>query len=410
MLRYRKLHATLQQLQDTDIRKDLREMKSHPSLQTCPRRDIALDAIKGVLIFLVCLGHEPLFWKHYPGAVQFLYTFHIPLFLAVSCSVICARTRRELVSFARKRTIRIIPSFLAWLLIYGCLAVVAGRVSYQSPGDTSTKLACAIGMANIASLRALTSTALLWFLPTLLCTNLLFAVIRCYSRREAYGLVVASGLWCALYPYLGHESHALFPWGFDTAVYVMPLCFAVAVVYSLGVLSKWQVSVFSTFTAAVFGFFIYGHSVGRGLQSMILPQAWSHSMMCDAFCLTCFMSMAGLFTLFLRRKDLAFPIRILAVLGRHSFAIYVTHPIVFKALSAFQAVMGVTVVRRDNSLALAVLFVIAATGCGVLFSKVLGWIPGLGWLLLGVRSPVRQPPTPVDVPVKDETLGNFAGT
>lgn len=84
-----------------------------------------LDFAKGILIFLVILGHcvqfveykcEPLFWSDH--LFKFIYTFHMPLFVGISGYLsYTSIKRRNFYSFAKSRMLYLLVPMLFWCII-----------------------------------------------------------------------------------------------------------------------------------------------------------------------------------------------------------------------------------------------------------------------------------------------------
>lgn len=349
-------------------------------------RDTSLDAVKGVLISLVCLGHVHLFSERFPNAVNFLYLFHIPLFLAVSCFMVSVRAPSDLAPFARRRFAKLILPCFSWVVIYSLLAAVSGRRTFVSFGDWIADLSLALGMANISAMREATSSALLWFLPCLFTTNMLFAVFRSTGFRNSVCFLFACVVYLMAYPILGSNSHVYVPWGIDVAVYLMPLCFAATIVYTSGRLNRLPIVGICVFVTLILGYALDRASITRGLQSMILPSRLWQGVLCDVFCLSLFVSIYGLCALLARRRVLGALTSLLGLSGRHSFGIYVTHPILLAITAPWFPIRGRYSPEGVEVVVSVIGQLMIAVGGGVLISWILSRRPFLSYFLLGATA------------------------
>lgn len=147
-----------------------------------PGRDLAADAIRGLAILLVVLGHaisnaidlnhaarsDPLFILS-----NFIYTFHMPLFMAVAGYVLYARRIRVL-----DRATRLLLPFFAWIPVYWFVNRYLRHFPWPVRFGTTLKDT------------VLRPGAGLWFLPTLfLCTLLLLVAVRLEKVRWWLGEV-----------------------------------------------------------------------------------------------------------------------------------------------------------------------------------------------------------------------------
>ena len=92
----------------------------------------------------------------------------------------------------------------------------------------------AVAMGNGQYLRASTSTALLWFLPALVACNLVYATLGVICRRTWQRCLLAVVLYASVVSFVGPPLHRHVPWNLDVAVYLLPLCCAVSLVYRQG--------------------------------------------------------------------------------------------------------------------------------------------------------------------------------
>ena len=151
-----------------------------PRLGQAPGRDLGVDALRGFAILLVVLGHSisnaenlmiaqaanPRFYLS-----NFLYTFHMPLFILISGYVLFGKRIR-----VSDRAIRLLLPFLAWIPV----TWFVNRYIHHFPWP--------VRFGTTLKDTILQPGAGLWFLPTLfLCSMLLIPVIYLEKRRNWLG-------------------------------------------------------------------------------------------------------------------------------------------------------------------------------------------------------------------------------
>lgn len=156
------------------------EVFSIPRVGVPPNRNLSVDALRGLAILLVVLGHAisnaenlTLATKYDPQFLlsNFLYTFHMPLFMLISGYVLFGKKIR-----ISDRAIRLILPFFAWIPVYWFVNRYMHH--YPWPVRFGTTLKDTILKPGIG----------LWFLPTLfLCSLLLIPVIRLEKVQKWMG-------------------------------------------------------------------------------------------------------------------------------------------------------------------------------------------------------------------------------
>jgi fucose 4-O-acetylase-like acetyltransferase len=182
---------------------------SLPPSPSPAQRHQGLDALRGLLMVTVILGHFPTSqhgrnpFGPLPGL---LYFFHIPLFLALSCLFAKPFTLSQL----RNRTLQILVPYAAWMALTHPSLLV--HHPWTLLGDAA--------MGNYARV-----PSILWFLPALFTTNLLMALWRrdqgpgAWSCHLGLLLLVLAALASA--PTLV-RWHPHLPFGLDVALYLFP--------------------------------------------------------------------------------------------------------------------------------------------------------------------------------------------
>jgi fucose 4-O-acetylase-like acetyltransferase len=164
----------------------VREVLKIPRVGVPPGRDIGVDALRGLSILLVVLGHsianaENLlpFMTSNLGTVSapaynlkyllsnFLYTFHMPLFFLISGYVLFGKRIR-----VRDRALRLLLPFLAWIPVY----FLVNRYIHHWPA----------GFLTVLKDNVLHPAVGLWFLPTLFLCSLLLIPVRYAEGRQSW--------------------------------------------------------------------------------------------------------------------------------------------------------------------------------------------------------------------------------
>lgn len=137
----------------------------------------ALDSLRGFGILLVVLGHT----SRSAGLVSWIFSFHMPLFFIISGMLF--HERQFLDSFKKKVARLLIPYLFFGIVTFAYWALIERRLRGGSGSVTNA-------LTNIFLARAGTSNypqnAVLWFLPCLFVTEMLFLGIFTLvkSKRE----------------------------------------------------------------------------------------------------------------------------------------------------------------------------------------------------------------------------------
>ncbi len=79
-------------------------------------RIIYIDALKGVAIFLVVLGHVVTNREDFRRLYNFIYSFHMPLFMFLAGCTAVISYRRKPTGYLKKRFVNIMVPYFAWAL------------------------------------------------------------------------------------------------------------------------------------------------------------------------------------------------------------------------------------------------------------------------------------------------------
>lgn len=149
----------------------------------------ALDSLRGFGILLVVLGHTS--WS--AGLVSWIFSFHMPLFFIISGMLF--HERQFLDSFKKKVARLLIPYLFFGIVTFAYWALIERRLRGGGSGSVTNAL------TNIFLARAGTNNypqnAVLWFLPCLFVTEMLFLGIFTFvksKRAIRYDWAVAATL------------------------------------------------------------------------------------------------------------------------------------------------------------------------------------------------------------------------
>lgn len=131
-----------------------------------------LDELKGLAAFLVVLGHLVTAKQEYRGIYNFIYSFHMPLFMFVSGITAALSFRRGKRNYLARRFLNIMVPYLTWCILLPVIQTLlhGGSVNWQE---------------EFVSM-FVTNTAY-WFLPTLyglLVSYMLYVIIADFVRQK----------------------------------------------------------------------------------------------------------------------------------------------------------------------------------------------------------------------------------
>ncbi len=159
-----------------------------------PGRSALVDLVRGIAILLVVLGHaiqrhtvafdaSPLF--------RAIYSFHMPLFIAVSGYLAYGRLQRGFGKTVRRKTLQLVVPFLSWYVV-AYLVTSIGNRTLVSP------------VSWVAALWASPDNGL-WFLWVLFLCFVIAAAVAGLRPRGGAAPAIVGGLslagWLALLPY-----------------------------------------------------------------------------------------------------------------------------------------------------------------------------------------------------------------
>lgn len=243
-----------------------------------------LDELKGLAAFLVVLGHLVTAKQEYRGIYNFIYSFHMPLFMFVSGITAALSFRCGKRNYLARRFLNIMVPYLSWCILLPVISSLlhGGSVDWQE---------------EFVSM-FVTNTAY-WFLPTLyglIVSYMLFVAIEDFIRQKMgkgceegsdslrgkgfwtwkEGLAVQFLAWCVtaalflvLYLLTGYQLFR------DMIGYMIPFSLAVLYVensWVKGLFHKKEIIILCVFCyVALFPQFDFDHaSVGTSLRRMLL--------------------------------------------------------------------------------------------------------------------------------------------
>jgi len=180
-------------------------------------RHAGLDALRGLLMAAVVIGHFPtsrLGVNPFGALPEWLYFFHIPLFLALSCLFVKPATLAR--TWARARQL---------LVPYGFWFILA------QPRQALDHPLALLGDAAMGNWSHVHSS--LWFLPALFTANLLVALGRTRAGRRNWAGPGLGVLGIAAFlgaPHLANR-HPWIPFGADVALFLLPFVWGIGQVW-----------------------------------------------------------------------------------------------------------------------------------------------------------------------------------
>ena len=177
-------------------------------------RSPGIDAIKGILILAVLIGHNEACTMHAPWLRQLFYFFHTQCFLFLACALDSAPFSAAL---ARDRAVR----YLVPYCVFAALAAILSR-SFASGSIAAVQDWRAFGIALLSGdeglLRDAIGMRVFWFLPTLYSLVMLRAVALT-SDMAGWLVMAASIAWMAVAYQLPAESYQAAPLGLPVALF-----------------------------------------------------------------------------------------------------------------------------------------------------------------------------------------------
>jgi fucose 4-O-acetylase-like acetyltransferase len=281
-----------------------------------------LDAVKGLFIVLIVLGHNSLATGAVPLLSQQLYNFHVHAFLLLP---FLTPSRPFSWGFVRDRASRYLVPHVAF---YGLAAVLLLLLLHKGVGAWARDALVGLLLGTADPIKRGCGFALYWFLPTLLVLVVMRAALRdAPPAAGAAALAAALGFHAGVGALPLHDK-ALLWFGSGIALFVWPLGVAVERVWAAR------------------------HRLSRGALAVVAAAVFV-ALLATASNLESGVRLARLLVYDLSRPGLLFlhaalPVAALVaaaagagalarvpglvVFGRHSLFVYLVHSLVFRAL------------------------------------------------------------------------------
>ena len=204
------------------------------------KRDIAIDIAKGLGIVLVVLGHTVAVWggKH-ETLHRFIYSFHMPLFFAVSGVFIS--TNRSFTNFIKIKFTRFVIPFFFWVFFYFFVymgmrvlkAVAKNFMNVNNPGtiidpEAIQNLFLVPFLGNWQTIYKAGTFIDLWFLPAIFCIVVLYWITDKFTgtKKKLTPFFTTLAL-SFLVVWLNNKYgfHKTIPWSIDVAIVCLPFLF-----------------------------------------------------------------------------------------------------------------------------------------------------------------------------------------
>lgn len=171
-------------------------------------RNNLFDIAKGMGILLVVIGHMHHFFEQDSITYILIYSFHMPLFIAVTGALISDR-KEKTSDYVKKR-------FRSIIVPYWTAAIFS--ILYAWPADSATvrKYVGSILLGNTAN-GNLEYNVPLWYLPMIFCASVIFWELCKISRERKYLLFFLVSF-CSALGYVLIKHNIRLPWGLETAL------------------------------------------------------------------------------------------------------------------------------------------------------------------------------------------------
>lgn len=289
-----------------------------------------LDALRGIGIFLVVLGHAPIA----PSLSFFIFLFHLPLFFFVSGCLFNAPQGQSCGSFLKKK----FNSLLVPYVWFSLLSIAALLFAALVRGTLiSVRIEPILESFFLARRNHITYNAALWFLPCLFLIESIFCLLQVYvTDTRLVGLAVLAMSGASFVAFDTPSTARPLLWALDGALYygVFFLLGRLHREYAGGIRSKHLRGVVlagSVFVCISILFL-------PGVKAMLLEYRFSSSSACS-FLFSILLACSGIFTCLLIAKVLSRS-ALLRYLGRNSLVIFGLHlPIGFVIVNKANALL-----------------------------------------------------------------------
>jgi fucose 4-O-acetylase-like acetyltransferase len=273
-----------------------------------PIRDTHIDALKGLLVLLMAVGHIPYDFFNIDKSnlldllSSFIYFFHMPLFLVIS--VLFIKTNYV---WLGKRAMLILGPYLFWYVF------AQKKLLLSDP----LRLLANVFWGNWSTLHST-----LWFLPALFTLNMLVFLFYKSKNYTQYILLFLS-LACFVCARQLMTVHAQIPFGIDIALYMLVLAYLTKTIYKHRETCK-NISLWILLTAITLStlalFYMEPVKTHTPFHAIIDLAQFSVPVTVPGY--LAFLGLScSVFILFLKLP----PLHLLSVMGAYSFPIFLLH-------------------------------------------------------------------------------------
>ncbi|QDU70998.1 Acyltransferase family protein [Mucisphaera calidilacus] len=283
---------------------------------------IQLDALKGVFILLIVLGHNTLFSSQIPGLFKALYAFHVHAFFILAFAF---PTKPISLAFLRDRCTRYLIPYVCWTLLAAVIFFIIEK-RMADPLGWFTHLLFGLSFGTAGMLNHACGFQLYWFLPALLTLTIFRAALKEQPQLKGAWILLC----IAVLMFVGWGGQPLAKYQVGNILLVMAIWpIAVGTVDLMNATStapRWLIMLIGALALLIgqTAIFIDDQAVNiahLALHTVNHPIGFIGQILCPA---GAFMLIAGLLS-YLRNPA------ILATFGRHSLLIYLSHSLIYQA-------------------------------------------------------------------------------
>lgn len=281
-------------------------------------RDTNIDKLKGFLIITVIIGHSGN--NSFNNLID-VYLFHIPLFLASSIIFTKSFNRNVLIN----RSKQILIPYLIWNVSPPFFSIIYDPLKFIHNFSINIK---SLIFGNWFYLQSI-----LWFLPALFTSNILFSVYKFLILKFNSKLIFSTFLIVSLLLIYFtenisklHQSGTI-PFGIEIFFYLFPIYYTIEYMY----VNKMRFNPFWNILIIILTYIFL-----IIFEPIKLNSGYAHRIDLAQFTVTsgflmylCFLVfLTSIFNLFINTQS----IKILEIVGKYSFPIYFLHLIIYEKL------------------------------------------------------------------------------
>lgn len=335
-------------------------------------------AWRGLLIALIVLGHNRIFYHQYYYTYRVLYNFHVAAFLIIPF----LRLPREGVKMSVLHPLKLYyQPFVVFVTLYALMLMLSGSASAPYTWwEWSITYNRALILADTNAVDAATGFKMFWFMPVFILLSMLQALASGVSKPVFVALLLASLAGHLFVGWIGMDVAGQVPWGAAIALYVLFPCLLSAA------LVRWRLDRFVPVTLWLAIFVVtavvcWWHKIWIDLSDFkvyAMPKLTSMALV-DLNMISA--------SFFLYRFAALSRLRILDWIGSYSLQIYFIHGVIgYVALRFLPYTMN-----YDRNLTHLAIGYTVTLGLSVLLAHLLMRSP-LGVLVFPARSkPARKP-------------------